>query len=156
MHGRNLSGIVIRDYRQLDKPLLLYLARHRLTPHNLWRHFEVLPASTSVLELLLRIRSQRVLFESDALVHTRGAERKYRRQSIHLSSSCAEAEQEYTIRFDKSFDPRSIVYKARNGGVSLRRRKSAEPCVSVMLCACTTAISIRLSMQQAVIPTLSG
>jgi hypothetical protein len=43
------------------------------------------------------------------------AERKYRRQSVHLSPACTESE--YTIRFNKSFDPTSIIYKAREGGV---------------------------------------
>lgn len=65
-----------------------------------------------------KISGQRVLFENDITLQPKPAERKYRRQSVHLSASCAEAEAEYTIHFNKSFDPSSIVYKAREGGIS--------------------------------------
>jgi Zn-dependent peptidase ImmA (M78 family) len=63
-----------------------------------------------------QVSNQRVLFENDLALPTNTAERKYRRQAVHLSASCAEAENAYTIRFNKSFDPASIVYKASKGG----------------------------------------
>ena len=55
------------------------------------------------------------LFAEEIGAPSQPAERKYRRQSVHLSPACAESE--YTIRFNKSFDPTSIVYKAREAGV---------------------------------------
>jgi Zn-dependent peptidase ImmA (M78 family) len=66
---------------------------------------------------LAKVSNQRLLFVSDVKLQPQPAERKYRRQSVHLSASCAEAEPEYTIRFNKSFDPSSIVYKAREEGI---------------------------------------
>lgn len=65
------------------------------------------------------------------------AERKYRRQSVHLSP--ASGENEYTIRFNKSFDPGSIVYMARQGGIhtgfeSLPNASSAKGRIEAMLC----------------------
>ena len=66
---------------------------------------------------LAKISNQRVLFATDISLESQPAERKYRRQSVHLSASCAE--NEYTIRFNKSFDPTSIVYKAREGGIQM-------------------------------------
>lgn len=65
------------------------------------------------------------------------AERKYRRQSVHLSAACTE--NEYTIRFNKSFEPGSIVYRAREGGIhtgfeSLPNASSARGCIEAMLC----------------------
>ena len=64
--------------------------------------------------------NQTVLFPSLRRLQSQPAERKYRRQSVHLSAACRE--DEYTIRFNKSFDPSSIVYKARAGGI----QRSAE------------------------------
>ena len=86
-----------------------------------------------------KISSQRVLFEKDIRLQPQPAERKYRRQSVHLSASCAEAEAEYTIRFNKSFDPSSIVYKAREGGIhsgieSLPNLSGAIGRIEAMLC----------------------
>jgi Zn-dependent peptidase ImmA (M78 family) len=64
---------------------------------------------------LITTNNQGVLFSNLAMSQRQGAERKYRRQSVHLSAACPE--EEYTIRFNKSFDPNSIVYKARDGGI---------------------------------------
>jgi len=67
------------------------------------------------------------------------AERKYRRQSVHLSP--ASPENEYTIRFNKSFDPSSIVYTAREGSIRIRtgfeslpNASSAKGRIEAMLC----------------------
>jgi len=65
------------------------------------------------------------------------AERKYRRQSVHLSAACRE--DAYTIRFNKSFDPSSIVYKAREGGIqssveSLPNFANVSGQIEAMLC----------------------
>jgi hypothetical protein len=59
--------------------------------------------------------SQGVLFSNSTTVQPKPLQRKYRRRSVHLSAGCRE--EEYTIRFNKSFDPSSIVYKAREGGI---------------------------------------
>lgn len=64
---------------------------------------------------LAKTTHQRLLFASDTTPQAPPAERKYRRQSVHLSTGCPE--DEYTIRFNKSFDPSSIVYKALQGGI---------------------------------------
>jgi len=64
---------------------------------------------------LARTTDQCVLFASDTTFQRQPAERKYRRQSVHLSAACQE--HEYTIRFNKSFDPSSIVYRAQEGGI---------------------------------------
>jgi hypothetical protein len=65
------------------------------------------------------------------------AERKYRRQSVHLSAACRE--DEYTIRFNKSFDPSSVVYKAREGRIqtsveSLPNLANVSGRIEAMLC----------------------
>jgi hypothetical protein len=57
---------------------------------------------------------QRLLFSSPPLPSAEPAEKKYRRQSLHMSSNC---EDEHLIRWNKSFDRTSVVYKAREGGV---------------------------------------
>jgi hypothetical protein len=62
-----------------------------------------------------KVSNQRLLFANEVTMQPQAAERKYRRQSVHLSAACAEAD--YTIRFNKSFDPSSIVYKARESGI---------------------------------------
>ena len=59
--------------------------------------------------------NQTVLFPSLRKLQSQPAERKYRRQSVHLSAGCRE--DDYTIRFNKSFDPSSVVYQARVGGI---------------------------------------
>jgi Zn-dependent peptidase ImmA (M78 family) len=64
---------------------------------------------------LAKTSDQGVLFPNHSPVQSHPAERKYRRQSVHLSAACQD--DEYTIRFNKSFDPSSIVYKAREGGI---------------------------------------
>ena len=56
-----------------------------------------------------------------------------------MSASCAEAEAEYTIRFNKSLDPSSIVYNAREGGIrpgieSLPNLSGAIGRIEAMLC----------------------
>jgi hypothetical protein len=58
---------------------------------------------------------QAVLFPSFRKLQSQTAQRKYRRQSVHLSAACRE--DEYTIRFNKSFDLSSVVYKAREGSI---------------------------------------
>lgn len=63
----------------------------------------------------IKITDQQLLFANSVTSQPQPVERKYRRQSVHLSAACRE--EEYTIRFNKSFDPSSIVYKAREGGV---------------------------------------
>ncbi len=64
-----------------------------------------------------KVSNQRLLFTNEVTMQPQAAERKYRRQSVHLSAACAEAEAAYTIRFNKSFDPSSIVYKTRESGI---------------------------------------
>ncbi len=65
---------------------------------------------------LTKTTDQGVLFSNlRTLQPQQPAERKYRRQSVHLSTACQE--EEYTIRFNKSFDPSSVVYRAREGGI---------------------------------------
>lgn len=50
---------------------------------------------------LAKTADQRVLFAADStLLRPQPGERKYRRQSVHLSAACCE--DEYTIRFNKS------------------------------------------------------
>jgi hypothetical protein len=57
--------------------------------------------------------NQTPLFPSLRKLQPQSPQRKYRRRSVHLSAACRE--DEYTIRFNKSFDPSSVVYKAREG-----------------------------------------
>jgi Zn-dependent peptidase ImmA (M78 family) len=57
---------------------------------------------------------QQLLFLNPPLPSAQPAEKKYRRQSLHVSSNC---EDEHLIRWNKSFDRTSVVYKAREGGV---------------------------------------
>jgi Zn-dependent peptidase ImmA (M78 family) len=64
-----------------------------------------------------KVTNQRLLFANEVTMQPQAAERKYRRQSVHLSAACAEAEANYTIRFNKSFDPSSMVYKTRESGI---------------------------------------
>ncbi|MDT8069516.1 MAG: ImmA/IrrE family metallo-endopeptidase [Terriglobia bacterium] len=64
---------------------------------------------------LTKAANQGLLFSKVPTLRSQPAERKYRRQSVHLSPACRE--EEYTIRFNKSFDPSSVVYKAREGGI---------------------------------------
>jgi hypothetical protein len=59
--------------------------------------------------------SQTALFPNLKKLQSQPTERKYRRQSVHLSAACRE--DEYTIRFNKSFDLTSVVYKACEGGI---------------------------------------
>ncbi len=80
---------------------------------------------------------QEVLFSNLTTTETQPAERKYRRQSVHLSAACRE--EEYTIRFNKSFDPSSVVYKAREGGIrnsveSLPNISDASGGIEALLC----------------------
>jgi hypothetical protein len=57
---------------------------------------------------------QRLLFSNPQLPLAEPAEKKYRRQSLHMSSNCGD---ELLIRWNKSFDRASVVYKAREGGI---------------------------------------
>ena len=80
---------------------------------------------------------QTVLFPSFGKLQSQPAQRKYRRQSVHLSAACRE--DEYTIRFNKSFDPSSVVYKAREGGIqssveSLPNSANVSGRIEAMLC----------------------
>jgi|HubBroStandDraft_5_1064220.scaffolds.fasta_scaffold28847_5 Zn-dependent peptidase ImmA (M78 family) len=59
--------------------------------------------------------NQRALFSNLGTLESQRTERKYRRQSVHLSGACRE--EEYTIRFNKSFDSSSVVYTAREGEI---------------------------------------
>ena len=52
---------------------------------------------------------QATLFNLPNKVNSKKSQPKYRRQSLHLSEACGS---EYTIRWNKSFDPCSVVYKA--------------------------------------------
>jgi Zn-dependent peptidase ImmA (M78 family) len=86
---------------------------------------------------LARTSNQGVLFASNTTLQPQAAERKYRRQAVHLSAACRE--DEYTIRFNKSFDPSSIVYKAHEGGIhsgveSLPNMTSASGRIEAMRC----------------------
>ena len=81
--------------------------------------------------------NQAALFPSLRTVPPQPAERKYRRQSVHLSAACRE--DEYTIRFNKSFDPKSIVYQAREGRIhsgveSLPNLANMSGQIETMLC----------------------
>jgi Zn-dependent peptidase ImmA (M78 family) len=81
--------------------------------------------------------SQTVLFPNLRKLQSQPAERKYRRQSVHLSAACRE--DEYTIRFNKSFDPSSVVYNAREGGIqssveSLPNLANVSGRIEAMLC----------------------
>ena len=81
--------------------------------------------------------NQAALFSNLRTLQPQPTERKYRRQSLHLSAACRE--EEYTIRFNKSFDPRSIVYKARDGGIqssveSLPNSANVSGQIEAMLC----------------------
>ena len=81
--------------------------------------------------------NQTVLFPSLRKLQSQPAQRKYRRQSVHLSAACRE--DEYTIRFNKSFDPSSVVYKARAGGIqssveSLPNLANVSGRIEAMLC----------------------
>jgi Zn-dependent peptidase ImmA (M78 family) len=52
---------------------------------------------------------QASLFNLPNKMNNKKSQPKYRRQSLHLSEACGS---EYTIRWNKSFDPCSVVYKA--------------------------------------------
>lgn len=85
---------------------------------------------------ITKATSQRVLFSNFPTPQSQPAERKYRRQSVHLSAACRE---EYTIRFNKSFDTSSVVYKAREGGIhsgveSLPNLTNVNGRIEAMLC----------------------
>lgn len=58
---------------------------------------------------LQRKAKQPALFSNLKTAASRPAEKKYRRQSLYLSDRCGE---EYIIRWNKSFDPSSVVYQA--------------------------------------------
>ena len=53
---------------------------------------------------------QGVLFKTKTAPKSDILQKKYRRQSLHLSATCTD---DFTVRWNKSFDPSSIVYKAR-------------------------------------------
>ena len=79
---------------------------------------------------------QTVLFPSFGKLQSQPAERKYRRQSVHLSPACRE--DEYTIRFNKSFDPVRLSTR-REGGFraalkSLPNSASVSGRIEAMLC----------------------
>ena len=80
---------------------------------------------------------QGVLFSNFTTPQTQPAEWKYRRQSVHLSAACPE--EGYTIRFNKSFDPSSVVYKVLDGSIqtsveSLPNLANATGRIEAMLC----------------------
>jgi hypothetical protein len=86
---------------------------------------------------LTKAANQGVLFSNVPTLQSQPAERKYRRQSVHLSAACRE--DEHTIRFNKSFDQSSVVYKAREGGIhrsveSLPNLASVKGRIETMLC----------------------
>ena len=58
--------------------------------------------------------AQRPLFRVPSSARHQPAEKKYRRQSLHLSSSCGD---EYLVRWNKSFETESVVYKSHQGGI---------------------------------------
>ncbi len=61
-----------------------------------------------------RTAEQTVLFSNLKAASSEPAEKKYRRQSLHLSDKCGD---QYIIRWNKSFDSSSVVYQAHKGGV---------------------------------------
>lgn len=66
-------------------------------------------------ERKLRKRTnQPTLFANLKTAASQPAEKKYRRQSLHLSGRCGD---EYIVRWNKSFDPSSVVYRAIKGGI---------------------------------------
>jgi Zn-dependent peptidase ImmA (M78 family) len=65
-------------------------------------------------------KEQGLLFGNDPEEVTEVARPKYRRQSVYLSASCGE---EFTIRWNKSFDESSSVYTAgTNAGIHFGRQ----------------------------------
>ena len=85
---------------------------------------------------LAKSANQRSLFAKDYF-QPQPVERKYRRQSVHLSAACQQ--DAYTIRFNKSFDSGSVVYKAHEGGLHtaieiLPNLVAAEGRIEAMLC----------------------
>jgi Zn-dependent peptidase ImmA (M78 family) len=62
----------------------------------------------------LSAAKQQHLFAQSGIVAETQPVKKYRRQSLFLSEACDDS---YTIRWNKSFDPSSCVYKAGHGGV---------------------------------------
>lgn len=61
-----------------------------------------------------KVSKQQLLFSNSLLPSAQPVEKKYRRQSLHMSSSCTD---DHLIRWNKSFDRASVVYKATGGGV---------------------------------------
>jgi hypothetical protein len=74
-------------------------------------------AVAGLLRYRLRVGEQRQiqsshqasLFNLPTISKSSDAQPKYRRQSLHISEACGD---EYVIRWNKSFAPQSIVYKA--------------------------------------------
>jgi hypothetical protein len=58
--------------------------------------------------------TQRPLFQVPSSAGREPIEKKYRRQSLHLSSSCGD---EYTVRWNKSFNANSVVYNAHDSRI---------------------------------------
>jgi len=58
--------------------------------------------------------NQSSLFPDCTVASLEPGEKKYRRQSLHLSSACGD---EHIIRWNKSFHRASVVYKAVAGGI---------------------------------------
>jgi Zn-dependent peptidase ImmA (M78 family) len=84
-------------------------------------------AVSGLLRYRLTVKEQRratsneqgLLFGKDSGEVTEAERPKYRRQSVYLSASCGE---EFTIRWNKSFDQASCVYTAgANGGIHFGR-----------------------------------
>jgi uncharacterized protein DUF955 len=61
-----------------------------------------------------RALRQPVLFPSSNGMALHSVNKRYRRQSLHLSEQCSE---DFIIRWNKSFELSSVVYKAHIGGI---------------------------------------
>jgi hypothetical protein len=60
------------------------------------------------------VRLQPTLFLNSSGTALIGADKKYRRQSLHLSEQC---DDRFIIRWNKSFELSSVIYEARKGGI---------------------------------------
>jgi hypothetical protein len=61
---------------------------------------------------VIKLSNQHSLFPSNELQTQDAPQKKYRRQSIHMSPGCSD---DHLVRWNKSFDQESIVYKAVDG-----------------------------------------
>jgi hypothetical protein len=63
-------------------------------------------------ENVMKLSNQHSLFPSNEVQPQDAPQKKYRRQSIHMSPSCSD---DHLVRWNKSFDQNSIVYRTVDG-----------------------------------------